>query len=178
MDRSTTAFVAPAAAPRGSTAAIACEPGLTGRIDAAIGRCRQARCPLTLVLVEIDRHEQLVLHAGPAALADLLHSVRIALDDCTSGRARATLVGDATFALVWEDCARSDAVRTVRQMLSQVKTWPFRGGAGWKLSLSAGVATLAFPPRNFPGGQLLDAATRCLSGALLSGGDTLKSIEF
>jgi HD-like signal output (HDOD) protein len=177
-DRSHAVALAPIASPRTSTAAVASEPGLSGRIDAAIGRCRQARCPLTLALVEIDRHEQLVLHAGPAALADLVHSVRIALDDCTAGRARPTLVGDATFALVWEDCARSDAVRSVRQVLSYVKTWPFRGSEGFKLSLSAGVATLAFPPRNFPGGQLLDAATRCLSGALLSGGDTLKSIEF
>jgi hypothetical protein len=46
------------------------------------------------------------------------------------------------------------------------------------MTLSAGLATLEVPPRNFQPHQLIDAAWRCLSGAQLSGGDTLKSIAF
>ena len=47
-----------------------------------------------------------------------------------------------------------------------------------EVSLSAGVATLALPPKNYPPQQLIDAAQRCLGGAQLSGGGNVKSIEF
>ena len=49
---------------------------------------------------------------------------------------------------------------------------------GDDLTLSAGLATLEFAPKNYPARELIDAAQRCLSGAQLSGGDTVKSIEF
>lgn len=165
---------------RTATANVADEPGLAGRVAAAIGRCRQARSPLTLTLVEIDRQSELLLRTSPAIVADLLHRLRIAWDDWTGQPGAAMLAGDATFALVREGCSRSDGVQAARLAISQVKTWryPGSGHETWKLTLSAGVATLVFPPRNFPAEQLIDAAQRCLSGALLSGGDTLKSIEF
>ena len=117
-----------------------------------------------------------VLAALPLAAAAAPQHPVVPLYDA----AGVTRTCDATFALVWEDCSRSDAVQAIREILSQTKTWrlPGRGMAAGKLTLSGGVATLAFPPRNFPPQQLIDAARRCLSGALLSGGDTLKSIEF
>ena len=47
-----------------------------------------------------------------------------------------------------------------------------------ELTLSAGLATLEFAPKNYPSQELIDAAGRCLIGAQLSGGDTVKSITF
>ncbi|MDX1943866.1 MAG: HDOD domain-containing protein [Pirellulaceae bacterium] len=164
----------------GAATRIAADPGLLGRLTTAIARCRQARAPLSLALVEIDRQQELVHVASSATIADLLHELRIALSQWTGERLAAYQIGDATFALIGEGCPRSDALQAVRGALRQVKTWQPPGDelAETKLSLSAGIATLAFPPRNFPAEQLLDAAQRCLSGAALSGGDTLKSIEF
>jgi len=80
---------------------------------------------------------------------------------------------------VWEDCSRSDAVQSMRQAAAEAKQWWIgRSRSRGDLTLSAGLATLEIPPRNFPTKQLIEAAQRCLSGARLSGGDTLKSIVF
>jgi hypothetical protein len=61
--------------------------------------------------------------------------------------------------------------------LAAVKPW---SGAKFALrtdlTLSGGLATIDFPPKNFAPQEMLDAAERCLGGAQLSGGDTVKSI--
>jgi len=156
------------------------EPGLAGRVAAATNRCRLARGPLSLALVAVDQYPQLLLQLGPGGTADLLHWLQIDLSGWSGQRTGATQVGEATFALLWENCPRSDAVETVRQVLQQVKTWRMPGSIGQEIdiSLSAGVATLALPPKNFPPQQLIDAVQRCLSGVQLSGGGAVKSIEF
>jgi hypothetical protein len=152
---------------------------LPGLVGTAISRCRQARCPISLALIEIDNYDHWLLQLGPSGAAELVHWLQLGLTDWTGHRAPATQVSDSSYALIWEDCSRSDAVRGMRQALADAKVWwesrsPGRG----ELTLSAGLATLEFPPRNFPTKQLIDAAYRCLSGAQLSGGDTLKSIVF
>ena len=161
-------------------APVASEPGLAGRVAAAINRCRLARGPLSLALLAVDGYSDLLLTLGPGGAADLVHWLRRDLAAWAGQRAPASLIGEATFALVWENCNRSDAVETVRQALASAKSWRMPGSAGQELeiSLSAGVATLSLPPKNFPPQQLIDAAQRCLSGAQLSGGGTAKSIEF
>jgi GGDEF domain-containing protein len=159
---------------------VAAEPGLAGRVAAATNRCRLARGPLSLGLVAVDQHHELLLQLGPSGAADLLHWLKIDLAGWAGQRTGAAQVGEATFALLWENCPRSDAVETIRHVLTQVKTWRMPGSIGQDLeiSLSAGVATLALPPKNFPSQQLIDAAQRCLSGVQLSGGGSIKSIEF
>jgi HD-like signal output (HDOD) protein/GGDEF domain-containing protein len=159
---------------------VAAEPGLAGRVATAINRCRLARGPLSLALISVDQHAELLLQLGPGGTADLLHWLRIDLAQWAGQRTAAALVGEATFALLWENCPRRDAVETVRGILSQAKNWRMPGAAGQDvvLSLSAGVATLALPPKSFPPQQLIDSAQRCLSGVQLSGGGAVKSIEF
>jgi HD-like signal output (HDOD) protein len=155
------------------------DAGLPGLVSGAVGRCRAARCPVTLALVEIDEYSNLLLQLGPTPTSELVHWLRLGLADWTGQRVPVSLVGDACFALLWEDCSRSDAVRAMRQALVDAKHWwELRSTTRCELTLSAGLATLEFPPRNFPARQLIDAARRCLSGAQLSGGDTLKSIVF
>ncbi len=159
---------------------VAAEPGLAGRVAAATNRCRLARGPLSLGLVAVDQFSDLLLHLGPAGADDLLHWLKIDLASWSGQRGGVSQTGEATFALLWENCPRSDAVETVRQVLKQVKAWRMPGpiGQDLEISLSAGVATLALPPKNFPAHQLIDAAQRCLSGVQLSGGNAVKSIEF
>jgi HD-like signal output (HDOD) protein/GGDEF domain-containing protein len=159
---------------------VAAEPGLAGRVAAATNRCRLARGPLSLALVAVDQYSDLLLHLGPAGFDDLLHWLKIDLAGWSAQRGGVLQTGEATFALLWENCPRSDAVETVRQVLQQVKTWRMPGPIvqDLEISLSAGVATLALPPKNFPAHQLVDAARRCLSGVQLSGGNAVKSIEF
>lgn len=159
---------------------VAVEPGIAGRVAAAIIRCRLCRGPLTFALVAIDQYSDLLLQLGPNGATDLAYWLRIELGQWAGQPAPATQISDSTFALLWENCPRSEGVETIRQVHRQVKSWRLPGAVheDLEISLSAGVATLALPPKNFPSQQLIDAAQRCLSGAQFSGGGTLKSIEF
>jgi HD-like signal output (HDOD) protein len=156
------------------------DPGLAGRVAAAINRCRLARGPLSLALVEVDQLPELLLHLGPTGIADMVHWLRRDVAAWAGQRSHAFQLGEATLAMVWENCSRSDAAETVRQVQRNLKTWRIPGSTSPDLaiSLSVGLATLALPPKNFPPDQLIEAAQRCLSGARLSGGGTTKSIEF
>ena len=157
----------------------AADPALEGLVAGAVNRCRQMRCSVSLALVSIDRFGDLLLTLGPDQATDLVHGLRFELADWSGQRAPATMVGEACYALVWEDCSRSDSLQLVRQILRDAKEWRYnQPGSPSELTLSAGLATLEVPPRNYEPAQLIAAAQRCLSGAQLSGGDTLKSIAF
>ena len=112
-------------------------------------------------------------------MTEVLHSLQSAIADWTNQPNEAQLVSDSQLAMLWEDCSRSDAVQFARNCLAAVRSWSreeFPLGAD--LTLSIGLATLESAPKNYPSGELIDAASRCLSGAQLSGGDTVKSIAF
>jgi len=167
------------AAGMGISALDSMDPALAVRVGAAIQRCRQNRCPITLALFEVERFSDKVLQLGPAGVSEMAHWLRVALTDWTGQRAEAILVSDSCFALLFEDCPRNEAVRLARHALQEVKSWSSeRLFRGVELTLSAGLATLEFPPKNYPSQELIDAAQRCLGGAQLSGGDTVKSIAF
>ena len=170
-----TSTLTPALRP-GATSTLT-DASLFSRVAAAVQRCRQSHRPVSLALLEIDRFSDVLLELGPAGMADVAHWLRVALADWTGQRAGATLVSDSCLAIVWEDCPRNEAVQMARQVLAAVKPW---SGVEFvlrtDLTLSCGLATIDFPPKNFAPQELLDAAQRCLGGAQLSGGDTVKSI--
>ena len=161
-------------------ATIALEPALGGRVAAAVNSCRQARCPISLAIAGIDGYTDLLAQAGPENVSELVHWLRLALGPWCGQRAAAVLMGDSNFLLVWEDCSRSDALAAIRSALEAIRSTRIPVGEcdHLNVTLSFGLATLALPPKNFPAGELILAAQRCLSGAMLSGGNTLKSIEF
>src|SRR5439155_20080772 len=144
-----------------------------------VQRSRQTRQPLTLALFEIDRFSDLLVQAGPTGRKEVTYSLRCALADWANQQDEAILVSDSRLAMVWEDCPRSDAVQLARDCLAAAREWSReRFPLSCDLTLSVGVATLEFAPKNYPCQDLIDAAQRCLIGALLSGGDTVKSIAF
>ena len=159
---------------------LAIEPALSGRVAAAVNSCRQSRSPVSLAIAGIDGYTDLLAQAGPENVAELVHWLRLALGAWCGQRAAAVLMGDSNFVLVWEDCSRSDALAGIRSALEVIRSTRIPVGEcdHLKVTLSFGLATLALPPKNFPASELILAAQRCLSGAMLSGGDTLKSIEF
>jgi GGDEF domain-containing protein len=155
------------------------DPGLESLVGIAVQRARQNRTPLTLALFEIDHFNDLLFQLGPGGMTEVLHSLQSAIADWTNQPNEAQLVSDSQLAMLWEDCSRSDAVQFARNCLAAVRSWSreeFPLGAD--LTLSIGLATLESAPKNYPSGELIDAASRCLSGAQLSGGDTVKSIAF
>ncbi|MEX2027651.1 MAG: hypothetical protein WEH44_10120, partial [Pirellulaceae bacterium] len=81
------------------------------------------------------------------------------------------------FALLWEGADRNEAVDLMRHALHEAQAWSLLSGeliAG--PMFSAGLATLEVPSKNFPPQTLIEGAQRCLDGALLSGGQTIKTI--
>ena len=153
-------------------------PGWVPELGPRSSGARQARRPVTLALLEIERFGDLLVQFGPDRISELTHWLRVALADWTGQRAEAILVSESCFALVWDDCPRNEGVRLARQALNEVKPWSRQQLAGHAaIVLSAGLATVESPPKNYPTQELIDAAQRCLGGAELSGGDTVKSIE-
>jgi hypothetical protein len=172
------------------TAALACattarqqaaiaDHNLASMVSAAVQRCRQARQPLTLAVFEIDGFSDLLLQASPMGTTEIAHALCCALADWTNQPDEAIQISDNRVAMIWDRCSRSEAVRRSRECLAAVRPWSRdHWGVSCEFTLSIGLATLETAPKNYPPQELIDAAHRCLSGAGLSGGDTVKSIAF
>jgi hypothetical protein len=77
-----------------------------------------------------------------------------------------------------EDCDRPLAVELTRRMVHGIRQWSQQRGEHMpQVTVSAGLASLSLPPKNFPAHELIEASQRCLNAAQLSGGDVVKSID-
>ena len=151
------------------------DPALLGRLSAAAAICRQARCDLSLLLVEIDRYEELVFAQGEAGAWQVFQTLETACRSLDFPRANWLQLGDARLAVVLPDCDRSSAVEAGNELLRQIRCAPECGMFAATISVAA--CTAAVPPRNFLPRGLVQRAERCLYAAQSSGGNCLKSIE-
>jgi GGDEF domain-containing protein len=152
---------------------------LAARLATSLQAARQQRTSVTLALFEIDRFSDLLVQLGPANMNEVTASLRTALGQWTNQGGPALLVSDSQLAVICHASSRSDAIAQARQVLARVKSWSRQQfPINSNLTLSAGLATLEFTPKNYPPDDLIEGANRCLSAAQLSGGDTVKSIEF
>jgi HD-like signal output (HDOD) protein/GGDEF domain-containing protein len=153
--------------------------GLEGRVAASVAFCRQSRHPISLLMVALDRYDELVMTRGVDSVQSLVRRLQSAAEKLSHPEGACLLIGEGQLALILENCDRSQAVETGRQLVRAVRQFA-QGRAdlsGAAVSISAGVATLALPPKNFQTRELIDAASRCLFAAQTSGGDVLKSID-
>ena len=155
------------------------DPGLIGRLTMVLQTCRQQRTPLTLVLLQVDHLTDAQFVCGVEPSLRFLERFRRHLAEATGGLGPCLQLHNGQFALLWGDCPRSEALGTLRSVQQQLPDWQDECLASdtVHLSLSAGVATIALPSRNFPPTDLITAAERCLDAALLQGGNVIKSIE-
>jgi GGDEF domain-containing protein len=177
------AVASPAVSPAIASAAFApqraaADPGLVGRIEAAVASCRQSRRALSLVLFEIDRYGDVIVTRGLDGAAQVVRRLRLAVDRvCEPGDARYQ-IDDGQVALILEGCERSTAVDLAREVVRLIRGSHTRVTRSPNVvTVSGGVATLPLAPKNFPACELLEAAQRCLNGAHASGGDAVKSID-
>ena len=152
--------------------------GLVGRLETAVASCRQARRAVSLVLIEIDHYGDLIVTRGLDGAAQVVRRLRLAIDRvCEPGDAR-YVVDDGQVALILEGCERRTAVEMARDVVRLIRGTHKRVARSPNVvTVSAGVATLPLPPKNFPAAELLDSAQRCLNAAHSSGGDAVKSID-
>lgn len=162
------------AAPAQQQASLVGNEELWNEVNAAIARCRVEKRSLSLVLFQT--HGMLGHGGAPYPAPQQLLG---ALERWSQDRGTGLVLPPSIFALLWEGCKRSEGFELARHLLRLAQEGSHTEGgvlaSGWMLS--AGLATLTLPPRNFPPDELIAAAQRCLGGALLCGG-TVKSIEF
>jgi HD-like signal output (HDOD) protein/GGDEF domain-containing protein len=152
---------------------------LMARLDAAVTSCRIARCPLSFVIVEFDRADDLVAVCGVEGFQRMMRVLRSACWAAEQPGMVCTGHGEAGFAIILPDCERRKAVEIGTELIQAIGSSRAVGGdLGTRaVSLSVGVATVAMPPKNFPPQDLFATASRCLYGSHASGGGVVKSLE-
>jgi HD-like signal output (HDOD) protein len=143
---------------------------------AAIGYCRKARSPLSLLLVRADPPREVQLASATrqpqrqniAAVQQLCeqldypHKLHLRLDE-------------RCHAIVLLHCERAQLVALGQELLRQVRALNPAGGAPM-FSVSIGAAAAPILSANFSAQRLFDGAYRCLYAAAMPG-NSIKSIE-
>ena len=163
-----------------AAAAATPDPGLLGRLGMAVTACRQSRSPLSLLLAELDRTDELLLVLGVDgfdALRRLLESACIGLDH---PYAMCTASGEAGFALILPKCERRLAVEMGDQLMQAMRRVR-RGrhdGVQQPITLSVGVATLRLAAEKLSRRRSFWPPPTAVSTARApAGGGVVKSIE-
>jgi diguanylate cyclase (GGDEF)-like protein len=155
------------------------DPGFLGELTTAAASCRQARCPLSLLLVAIDRFEELAIARGVKGVERVIEFLGANCRTTGVSGAVCRRAGDNQFALLLPACDRQAAVAAGNDLLDKMRHFgaPLPGQVRPSVTVSIGVAAARMPPKNFQPGDLIDSAERCLHASRLSGGNALKSIE-
>jgi HD-like signal output (HDOD) protein/GGDEF domain-containing protein len=160
-----------------------CETGirpadLPSCVDMAAAACRQSRCALSLLLVEINHLDRLQNARGTRGVALVRRLVaalcrRLDYPDMTC-----LDWGESGYALVLPRCDRRQAVQLGNQLIGDVcRLASVRADSIHPtFGISVGAATVTLPPKNFLYNDLIESANRCLYGSRASGG-VIKSIE-
>lgn len=157
-----------------SGAPAADDPGLLKQLATLAWACRQNRCPLSLLLIELEKYADLAFVLGVPRAEATLHRIETACAELGRSGAACIRIRDATFALVLPDCDRAAVVEHGRELLRAMRD-PQAGKHSPRLSI--GCVTVNLPPPNFAPQTLIESAERCLNGARAAGGNCVKSIE-
>ncbi|MFM2096823.1 MAG: hypothetical protein RIS70_3947 [Planctomycetota bacterium] len=138
-------------------------------------QCRRQRELLSLSLIKVDGLETWLSEDAYEINCwtnQLLAVVRNLCDQT----AEPVLLQPGLLAILQPRQDRSAAVATAKQVLHCMCRGSV-GKPGSGISLSAGVASVGVPPKNFLPEELIRAAERCLHAAQISGGGAIKSID-
>ena len=158
---------------------------LLARLRAAVDACRQARCSLSLLMVELNNVEQIIFSLGRDGYQKACRWLETLCSELEFPAAMCLPIGEAAFAIILMDCDRREIAGPANELIHAVRGFAHRQDIGDDngdkhipmLSISVGAATVAMPPKNFPPENLVESAGRCLYGSRASGGGVLKSIE-
>ncbi|MEX2141261.1 MAG: HDOD domain-containing protein [Pirellulales bacterium] len=155
------------------------DPGFIGRVAAAVATCRQARRSLSLLVVEIDQYQDLLITRGPAEAERLVEALGAECRALDHHGAAVVQSREVQFAIILPACDRRQAVDVSNELMARVRRMALSAATvdTAVVTVSVGVTSVALPPKNFPAAELIRAAERCLNGARLSGGNAVKSIE-
>lgn len=164
---------APAPAPIAS--ATIAPARLSAYVATAAAACRQARCPMSLMLVEMNEPESLALTLGRHGFLQVRDRIAQACKNVEHHQRACLPYGEIGFLVILSNCERQTAVHLGQAVIRTVRSQSTAGGP--PISVSVGVASVSLPPVNFDPDLMLESADRCLYGARTSGGTMVKSIE-
>jgi HD-like signal output (HDOD) protein len=158
--------------------------GLLPAITKAAVRCRQRRQPLSVLMIQVSRPDELLLLAGAHDAERVLPALADALKQ-KHGESSAQSVmqivksSDRGFSCVLENADRQEAVELARQTMVALEWWAEQECESLvgHLSISAGAATANQLAKNLPAQRLIDAAARCLAAAATLEVSSVKSID-
>ncbi len=153
---------------------------LNAHLTAAVAACRQARCPLSLLLIELDHYETLIFQLGADQGRQVFDDLQALCQQVDQPGSRCLAVGDGLLALIVPNSDRQQAARLGKELSRQVRAWArsmTAEGDGPMATISVGAASISCVSKNFPFRDLLDSAERCVYAAHCGGGDAVKTIE-
>ncbi|MBN2294498.1 MAG: HDOD domain-containing protein [Pirellulales bacterium] len=158
---------------------------LLSRLEMAVTTCRQARRPLSLMMVELNKVDQIIFALGKDTYTKVCRWLELLCRNLEYSSVDCVPVREAAFALILIDCDRNEVKGAANELIQAVKSFAHSVATTKSvphehqpmLSVSVGAATVAMPPKNFPPESLVESAERCLYGSKASGGGVLKSIE-
>lgn len=158
--------------------------GLLPTVIKAATRCRQRRQPLSVVVLRINRFDEVLLLAGASDAERIGPALREAIlqkhrDAGHQDSMHLIKQGETGFACVFENVDRQQAVELARQTMVAMDWWVEQecDSLVGQLSISAGAATANHLAKNLPAQGLIDAAERCVSAAAMVGMSSVKSID-
>jgi HD-like signal output (HDOD) protein/GGDEF domain-containing protein len=152
---------------------------LAEHVKIAIAACRQAREPLSLVLIQLDRFHDVTRPVGATESKRFVELLGLLCGRTEHVGIVQLQTGESSLALVLLNCDRPAAGDIGHHLLRDVRRLREKHAdlADAQLSVSIGVATIAMPAKNFSPASLIDSARRCLNAAQLSGGNAVKTID-
>lgn len=167
------------ASPAAKPAVAEADPGMLGQLASAVVSCRRSHCALSLLLLELDDTDDLMMIYGLVGLEKLRQLLESECRHLEHDGAICLPQGDYGCAVILPDCDRQPAVRLGSRLIEQLRslTSGLSGSGRPAVSVSAGLATVSLPPKNFLPEDLFKGAARCLYGSHASGGGVVKSIE-
>lgn len=146
-------------------------------VEAAVRRARDLRSPLSLVWMQVDGFPEQVSTWDLNHVERLLGLAGVIAEKETDHLATSLPGGDGSLVILLPEFDRQPAVELTRRVIDQAARWSGRLIGDQGPTLSAGIATVTLPPRNFRVADLLESAHRCATAARGSGGNGVKSIE-
>ncbi|MFO7907098.1 MAG: diguanylate cyclase, partial [Pirellulaceae bacterium] len=154
------------------------QPDLEGRIRAALSVCRTRHHELSVILLEIDKYDNLPLIHGAERMRRVSVRMKQAVQSLADTPCECVTANNSRVWVVLPGCERQQAVSLARSFNHAVPTWlREQGEIDTVLSFSAGIAALAMPTRSSQSQDLIHAADRCLFAAQRAGGNLVKSVD-
>lgn len=169
--------IAPARTDGTKTANLASEL-IMPRLRAVVAGCRQARQPLSLLLVALDNFSQYVFVHGLKRSEAALQSIYDKCVDISVDGQSVLRISDDRWACILPDVDRGEVAVLAVQMARSFAPGLVANTSDkpWPATVSVGAATVELPSKNFPAEELLQKAETCLEAAMRSGGNQAKTI--